>query len=140
MTTSCHQGKATRQPITIRKTLLATAIASSLLGAVPAQAQEATQTTNQTAGSDKTLPLQLVQAPVKDKEAMQAFAIPAQALTPALDVFSQQSGVSFAYTSSELKGIQSRGVKGEFTPQQALEALLAGTGVSAQFSGDRMQC
>lgn len=69
------------------------------------------------------------------KQAAQTFAIPAQALTSALDKFSEQTGISFAYTSSELEGIQSPGVRGEFAPRQALNALLAGTGVSAQFSG-----
>lgn len=122
MTISYSRGNIVRQPIIKRTTLLATAIASLILGSVQVQAQGAGQNTSQS--------LQLAQA-----QATQTFAIPAQALTSALDQFSEQTGIAFAYSSGELTGIQSPAVEGELTPRQALNALLAGTGVNARFSG-----
>lgn len=64
-----------------------------------------------------------------------AFEIAAQPLASALDQFSQQTGISFASATSQLSGVQSPGVKGTFTSQQALERLLEGTGVTFRFAG-----
>ena len=65
----------------------------------------------------------------------QSFAIDAQPLTAALDAFSDQTGLSFAYTTSQLEGVDSNGVTGTFTPREALSQLLAGTGVTFRFTG-----
>ena len=74
--------------------------------------------------------LQMAQA-----DEAQPFAIAAQPLTAALDAFSGQTGVSFAYTTSQLDGVQSNGVEGTLTPREALTRLLAGTGVTFRFTG-----
>lgn len=109
--------------ITTRKTLLATAVASIMFSTAPVLAD----TTLQRGVQD----LQLAEA-----EATQVFSIPAQSLASALDAFSEQTNIAFAYSSSDLVGINSPGVQGEFTPRQALNKLLMDTGISAQFSGD----
>ena len=74
--------------------------------------------------------LQMAQA-----DEAQPFAIAAQPLTAALDAFSDQTGLSFAYTTSQLEGVASNGVTGTFTPREALAQLLTGTGVTFRFTG-----
>ena len=68
-------------------------------------------------------------------EQLRRFAIPPQPLASALDRFSVQTGISFAYTTSQLEGIQSQGVTGTLTFHQALAQLLIGTGVTFVFIG-----
>ena len=63
------------------------------------------------------------------------FAIPAQPLASALDRFADQTGISFAYRTGDLSAIRSPGVTGMLTPREALQQLLAGTGVSFAFTG-----
>ncbi len=58
------------------------------------------------------------------------FNIPAQPLTNALSQFGRQSGLQVAFPSEASQGVRSNSVVGSFTPQQALERLLRGTGVS----------
>lgn len=56
--------------------------------------------------------------------------IMAQPLDEALQEFARQSGVQLIYFSSLTTGIQSSGVRGSYTVAGALEALLAGSGLS----------
>ena len=62
------------------------------------------------------------------------FSIEAQPLVAALDRFAAQAGVFFAYKTSELEGLRSPGVAGSFTPREALQRLLSGTGVTFRFT------
>ena len=62
------------------------------------------------------------------------FSIEPQPLAAALDRFAEQAGVSFAYKTSDLAGLPSPGVAGSFTPREALQRLLRGTGVSFRFT------
>jgi len=64
-----------------------------------------------------------------------SFAIPAQPLASALDRFADQTGISFAYRTGDLSAMRSPGVSGMLTPREALQQLLAGTGVSFAFTG-----
>ena len=64
-----------------------------------------------------------------------SFAIPAQPLASALDRFADQTGISFAYRTGDLSAMRSRGVSGMLKPREALQQLLAGTGVSFAFTG-----
>lgn len=64
-----------------------------------------------------------------------SFAIPAQPLASALDRFADQTGISFAYKTGDLSAIRSPGVTGMLTAREALQQLLAGTGVSFAFTG-----
>ena len=62
--------------------------------------------------------------------AVQTFSIPPQPLASALDRFSEQTGLSFAYATSRLEGVQSPGVSGALQHTEALSQLLAGTGIA----------
>lgn len=64
-----------------------------------------------------------------------SFAIPAQPLASALDRFADQTGISFAYRTGDLSAIRSPGATGMLTPREALQQLLAGTGISFAFTG-----
>ena len=63
------------------------------------------------------------------------FNIPPQPLTDALRVFAKQSGLQLAYTTASLRAVATGGVQGNFTPEQALRKLLAGTSVTYRFTG-----
>jgi iron complex outermembrane recepter protein len=56
--------------------------------------------------------------------------ITAQPLDEALQEFARQSGVQVIYFSGLTRGIQSPGVRGRYTVVVAIEALLAGSGLS----------
>ncbi|MBV1885770.1 MAG: TonB-dependent siderophore receptor, partial [Parvibaculaceae bacterium] len=79
----------------------------------------------------------LAEAPasIAGVEQTQNFSIASQPLVVALDLFADQTGVSFAYKSDDLKNLSSPGVEGNLTTAQALQQLLNGTGVLFQFSG-----
>lgn len=63
-----------------------------------------------------------------------AFDIPAQPLGAALTAYFRASGVQLLYDSSLAQGRRSSAVKGNFTPRQALNLLLRGTGLVARYS------
>jgi len=67
----------------------------------------------------------------------QDFDIPAGTLESALVAFSTRSGVNVAYTPDKVAGLDSPGLTGRYTPQQALDRLLAGTGLIASYSDAR---
>lgn len=96
-----------------------TAIAAALLAAAPVHAQQGA-------------------APASDAsataQATQTFAIAAQPLSSALDALSEQTGLSFAYTSQTIEGITSPGVSGTMSTRDALRALLTNTGLSARYT------
>lgn len=58
------------------------------------------------------------------------FRIPAQPLAAALRQFSAQSGYQLSHTQDTVAGLQSNAVTGRYPPRQALQRLLAGTGIS----------
>ena len=57
------------------------------------------------------------------------FDIPAGDLVAALDAYSKQTGQQLVYLEKNLEGKKSPGAHGAMSPEQALEALLAGTGL-----------
>lgn len=61
----------------------------------------------------------------------QTFTIKSKALSGALNDFSRQSGLQVVADPMLLKGKTGRAVAGTLTPRAALDALLAGTGLSA---------
>ena len=92
---------------TVRRTLLSSAlVASVLLGCSIAHA-----------------------APV-------ALNIPAQSLASALNEFGKQANLQVLYSPDQVQGIKSHSVSGSLEPVKALEALLQGSGISYQLSGD----
>lgn len=64
-----------------------------------------------------------------------AFDIPAGPLSAALAAFGRQSGVQVAYVPEIASGKRSAGISGAIAPDEALSRLLAGTGLSWQFTG-----
>lgn len=59
-----------------------------------------------------------------------ALDIPAGDLKPALDRYAQQTGVQLLYRTDDVQGRRSNGVQGRLDAHQALDALLAGTGLA----------
>ncbi|MFH1558591.1 MAG: TonB-dependent siderophore receptor [Pseudomonadota bacterium] len=64
-----------------------------------------------------------------------SFAIPAQPLARALDAFSRASGWEVGYSSQIVRGKNSQPVSGSMAPAQALQAILAGTGIRVRLTG-----
>lgn len=56
-------------------------------------------------------------------------------LTPALNSLSAQTGLQILFDASVAEGKTTRGINGALTPEQALSAVLTGTGVNARFAG-----
>ncbi len=65
----------------------------------------------------------------------QVYEIPAQPLDAALDRYIVASGTQVLFETSIAAGRRSTEVKGQFSPEVALETLLAGTGVVALRTG-----
>ncbi len=53
--------------------------------------------------------------------------VPAGQLTTALKTLASQSGVEFVYSTDQLEGLSTKGVRGEFTAAKAVSKLLEGT-------------
>lgn len=62
------------------------------------------------------------------------FDIAPQPLSAALVQFRRQSGFQVAYRTEDVQGLTTEGVTGRFTPEAALQRLLAGTGLGYQLS------
>ncbi len=62
----------------------------------------------------------------------QDFHIPPQALSSALNDYAEAANVQLSYPAAQKSGLRSNGVAGDYTPQQALQQLLDGTGLAAQ--------
>lgn len=63
------------------------------------------------------------------------FDIPPQDLTSALSSFGESSSLQLLYDAALARGLNTEGVSGSYTPEQALRILLAGTGLTARFAG-----
>ncbi|WP_425645686.1 TonB-dependent receptor domain-containing protein [Agrobacterium leguminum] len=62
-------------------------------------------------------------------------SIAAGPLTSALNQLATQTGLQILFDGSVANGKRSRGASGNLTPSQALDAVLAGTGVQSRFAG-----
>ncbi len=88
------------------------------------------------ASSALTPPTQAQGAPQTIAQAQQTdFDIPPQALTDALALFGRQSGLQVSADAALIQNIQSPGVTGTLSPEQALGRLLAGTGIAYRMIG-----
>ena len=63
---------------------------------------------------------------------IQAFDIPRQELLSALDQFGEQTGLQVATAAEVVSGVQTQGVRGTYTAQQALDILLEGSELDSQ--------
>jgi hypothetical protein len=68
--------------------------------------------------------------------ALVAFDIPAQALSQALNVYGQVTGMSVLVDHSLTAKRSSTAVKGILTPDEALHILITGTGLSVRYASD----
>lgn len=62
------------------------------------------------------------------------YNIAPQSLPTALSVFGETSNLQLLYDGALTRGINSKGVDGEYTPRQAINILLLGSGLSARFT------
>jgi iron complex outermembrane receptor protein len=63
--------------------------------------------------------------------------IPSESLGVALNALAKQRGFQIVYVTEELKGLRTRGAKGDFTPEEALKQLLSGTGFTFRYVDDK---
>lgn len=95
---------------------LACALATSLMAAAPsARAQQSTGTTTQ---------------------AVLAFDQPAQPLGEAVNALARHARVQIIFAASATEGFSAPALRGSYTVRQALDRLLAGTGLMASQSGN----
>ncbi|MBC2658647.1 TonB-dependent receptor [Pseudomonas sp. MSSRFD41] len=105
----------------VRRTLLAQAVLAGALGPLLAQAQQPLPASQAGAAQERRVSLQL----------------PAQPLDHALTRFADQADLRLLYTTSDVAGLQAPALAGEVTIAQALQALLAGSGMGWSFSDGR---
>jgi len=67
---------------------------------------------------------------------LRSFNIPAQPLPDALALFGRQSGMQVSVDAASARGVASPGVTGSMQADQALEHLLAGTGLTFHLTGN----
>ncbi|MBD8492454.1 TonB-dependent Fe(3+) dicitrate receptor FecA [Pseudomonas syringae] len=70
-----------------------------------------------------------------DAQPAKAYQIAPSELEAALNQFGRESGVLISYGSQLTQGLRSRGLQGQYTPEQGLAALLEGTGLQAHADG-----
>ena len=63
----------------------------------------------------------------------QTYNIGAEALGTALQEFAAQAGLQLLFSESDVAGMRTGGLQGSFTKDQALERLLAGSGLAFEF-------
>lgn len=105
----------------VRRTLLAQAVLAGALGPLLAQAQQPLPASQAGAAQERRVSLQLL----------------AQPLDQALTRFADQADLRLLYTTSDVAGLQAPALAGEVTIAQALQALLAGSGMGWSFSDGR---
>jgi hemoglobin/transferrin/lactoferrin receptor protein len=64
-----------------------------------------------------------------------AIDVPAQGMGPALEVLAAQSQLQLLYSADLVRGLNAAAVKGRMTADEALKALLHGTGLEARSTG-----
>ncbi|MBN9407586.1 MAG: TonB-dependent receptor [Burkholderiales bacterium] len=79
-----------------------------------------------------TLPAHAQKAP---PTSVQAIVIPAQPLGTALNELARQARLQLSFPAATVAGKTAPAVSGQFTPQQALDRLLAGSGLEADVAG-----
>ncbi len=80
--------------------------------------------------------LALFIATVSAEDAVRTYRIPPQPLSSALEAFSRQADVEMFFPDEAVQGKQSPGLAGPYTPRQAMQELLAGTGLSYTFTAE----
>lgn len=60
-----------------------------------------------------------------------------QSLNGAILAFADKAGIQVFYDTARVQGLRSGGVRGNYTPQEALGQILSGTGLAYRFTGAR---
>lgn len=84
-----------------------------------------------------TPPLTAAETSSANTEQTVAFAIPAKPLDEAINDFITVSDWQVGFPAALAQGVRSSGVSGRYTPTQALQKLLADTGISARVTANR---
>lgn len=105
----------------LRQTLMATTLLASLAGTFHATAHAAPATAPNASVSTRQVNV----------------AVPAQDLDQALTQFADQADLHLLFTSAEVAGLHSPALEGQMSIEQALQTLLAGSGLNWQFSDAR---
>lgn len=74
--------------------------------------------------------------PLSAAAAVKTYDIPPQPLPSALTAFADQSDTRLLYESAMTRGLNSRGASGSLSPEEALDRLLAGTGLRYRRTAD----
>jgi hypothetical protein len=61
--------------------------------------------------------------------------IPAGDMRKALDTYIKQSGVQLVYASADISGLKSNAVRGQYSPDVALDAMIKGTQLAVNWDG-----
>jgi len=80
-----------------------------------------------------TLPLHALAA--EAPQVSQQYAIPGGELNDVLNQFARQAGITLSSTPQLTNGLQSNGLQGHYSPDQALRQLLNGSGLQAVSQG-----
>jgi len=83
-----------------------------------------------------TLPLAMVMGAAVAEESTFNLNIPAQPLAAAIEAVSKQTGLQPFYADGALVGKQSPALKGRYSKREAVEKLLAQSGLDYTFTGD----
>ena len=125
--------------MTVSATVSAILAAAAHASAAPAALQSADQTL---AVSNGLLQASLtraratgVGAPAVEPSRLVTFEIPPQSLATALVAFSAQAGIQFTAPAASLADVPCPGVRGNFAPGAALQALLRNTGFTYRVVG-----
>ena len=105
----------------VRRTLLAQAIIVGLFGPALVQAQSQSNAVQGTGAQQRQVTLSL----------------PSQSLDQSLTAFADQAGLRLLYTTADVEGVQADALNGSMSVAQALQTLLAGSGMSWEFSDAR---
>lgn len=110
-----------RNPLTSFKPgILATAVALAMSPAMPAMAQQSGESASSAAVAKQTF----------------TFDIPSSSLAQAVTEFSAVTGVQVLYTGGQASEVTSPSLQGSYTATQALDRLLAGSGLTYRFTGN----
>lgn len=113
------QGRFAQRPIAYAVSVTMCGIALAV--ADPQSAQAQTPSAAQTAQPPSQ----------RSAAARQSYSIPAGPLAPALRSLASTANVLLTFTADQTNGKTTAGVSGQYAPQEALAALLAGTGLQA---------
>ncbi len=86
-------------------------------------------------GTAAIAPVMLVTPAHAQSGAQRNFNIEAQNLDRALAIFGGQSGMQVTVDGAQVRGVKTQGVSGTMSPEQALSALLTGTGFTYRHAG-----